>query len=159
MQDKNPPKSTKIVLDAVKELRQLDQVATRESVAELTKLRLSIVDDRLRAFVDGGKLRRLLRGIYDVVDEYTQPRPMSCTILSDGCVSFEIGDSVILLTPQEARYAARALFGFADDARVIESTKQHLYIATELAAKVESLTYEVKAIKGAKHEWRTIRPA
>ena len=32
----------------------------------------------------------------------------------------------------------RALGGFAEDARVIESTRAHLFLATELAAKVES---------------------
>lgn len=139
--------STQRIYEAVRELRQLEQTATRESVADLTGLPLSIVDDRLRALVDDGKLKRLLRGIYELVEQFAPPRPMSCSILTDGQVNFEIGDAVILFSPQEARNAARALAGFAEDARVIESTRQHLFLATELAAKVKKLEIELKALR------------
>jgi hypothetical protein len=139
--------STQRIYEAVRELRNLEQTATRESVAALTSLRLSIVDDRLRALVDDGKLKRLLRGIYEMVEQFAPPRPMSCSILTDGQVNFEIGDAVILFSPQEARSAARALAGFAEDARVIESTRQHLFLATELAAKVKKLEIELKALR------------
>ena len=74
--------STQRIYEAVRELRQLEQTATRESVADLTGLPLSIVDDRLRALVDDGKLKRLLRGIYDLVEHFAPPRPMSCALLS-----------------------------------------------------------------------------
>jgi hypothetical protein len=141
--------STQRIYEAVRELRNLEQTATRESVAALTSLRLSIVDDRLRALVDDGKLKRLLRGIYEMVEQFAPPRPMSCSILSDGQVNFEIGDAAILFSPQEARSAARALAGFAEDARVIESTRQHLFLATELAAKVKKLEIELKAVKAS----------
>jgi len=139
--------STQRIYEAVRELRQLEQTATRESVADLTGLPLSIVDDRLRTLVDDGKLKRLLRGIYELVEQFAPPRPMSCSILTDGQVNFEIGDAVILFSPQEARSAARALAGFAEDARVIESTRQHLFLATELAAKVKKLEIELKALR------------
>lgn len=139
--------STQRIYEAVRELRQLEQTATRESVADLTGLPLSIVDDRLRALVDDGKLKRLLRGIYELVEQFAPPRPMSCSILTDGQVNFEIGDAVLLFSPQEARSAARALAGFAEDARVIESTRQHLFLATELAAKVKKLELELKALR------------
>lgn len=141
--------STQRIYEAVRELRQLEQTATRESVSDLTGLPLSIIDDRLRALVDDGKLKRLLRGIYELVEQFAPPRPMSCSILSDGQVNFEMGDAVILFSPQEARNAARALAGFAEDARVIESTKQHLFLATELAAKVKKLELELKAVKAS----------
>lgn len=144
-----PQTSTQRVYDAVCELRGLDQIATRETVAELTGLKLSIVDDRLRALVDDEKLKRLLRGVYELVETFPPPRPMSCSILDTGLVKFEIGDQVLDLTPREARSAARALGGFADDARVIESTKQHLFLATELAAQVEVLKRQVRALTAA----------
>ena len=139
--------STQRVYDAVRDLRELDQIATRDTVAELTGLKLAIVDDRLRALVDDGKLKRLLRGIYDLVETYPEPRELSCTTLSNGWVKLELGDALLNLTPTEARRAARALGGFAEDARVIESTKAHLFLATELAAKVESQGRELKAMR------------
>jgi ribosomal protein S25 len=139
--------STQRVFDAVRDLREVDQIATRETVAELTGLKMSVVDDRLRALVDDGKLKRLLRGIYELVEAFPEPRELSCTTLSNGWVKLELGDELLRLTPTEARRAARALGGFAEDARVIESTRSHLFLATELAAKVESQGRELKTMR------------
>ena len=139
--------STQLVFDAVRDLREVDQIATRETVAELTGLKMSIVDDRLRALVDDGKLKRLLRGIYELVETWPEPRELSCTMLSTGWVKLELGDDLLKLTPTEARRAARALGGFAEDARVIETTRSHLFLATELAAKVESQGRELKTMR------------
>jgi hypothetical protein len=142
-----PLTSTQRVYDAVCELRGLDQIATRETVAELTDLKLQIVDDRLRALVDDGRLKRLLRGVYELVEIFPPPRAMWCGILPDGYVKFELGEHVITMTPREARNSHRALGGFAEDARVIESTRAHLFLATELAAKVEKQEREIKAMR------------
>ena len=139
--------STQRVLDAVRDLRELDQIATRETVAELTGLKMGIVDDRLRALVDDGKLKRLLRGVYEMVETFPAPRTIYCGILPNGMVKLEVGESVETFTPSEARRAARALGGFAEDARVIESTRAHLFLATELAAKVESQGRELKTMR------------
>lgn len=143
--------STQRVLDAVLDLRELDQIATRETVAELTGLKMGIVDDRLRALVDDGKLKRLLRGVYELVETFPEPRPIYCGILHSGMVKLEVGESVQTFTPSEARRAARAMGGFAEDARVIESTRTHLFLATELAAKLEKMGRELKALRAAMH--------
>lgn len=142
-----PITSTQRVFDAVRDLREVDQIATRETVAELTGLKMSVVDDRLRALVDDGKLKRVLRGVYELVEIFPEPRPIYCGILHSGMVKFEVGEGVMTLTPTEARRAARALGGFAEDARVIESTRAHLFMATELAAKVESQGRELKTMR------------
>lgn len=139
--------STQRIFDAVRDLREVDQIATRETVAELTGLKMAIVDDRLRALVDDGKLKRLLRGVYELVETFPAPRPIYCGILPNGMVKLEVGESVETFTPSEARRAARALGGFAEDARVIESTKAHLFLATELAAKVEAQCRELKTMR------------
>ena len=144
--------STQRVLDAVRDLREVDQIATRETVAELTGLKMAIVDDRLRALVDDGKLKRLLRGVYELVETWPEPRELSCTMLSTGWVKLELGDALLSLTPTEARRAARALGGFSEDARVIESTKAHLFLATELAAKVEAQRREMKTMRALLRE-------
>lgn len=138
--------STERIYEAVRELRSLEQIATRETVAELTGLKLSIVDDRLRALVDDGRLKRLMRGIYELVEVYPPTRPVFCGILQDSSVNLEIGETVLILSPHEARNVARALGGFVEDARVIESARQHLFMATELAAKVEKLERVIKGL-------------
>lgn len=141
--------STQRVFDAVCEIRSLDGIATRDTVAELTGLKLTIVDDRLSALVDEGRLKRVLRGVYEVVEAYPEPRAISCTHLPNTWVKVEVGDEVLTLTPREARMLGRAVAGFAEDARVIESSKQHLVLATQLAAQVEQLKREVKALQHA----------
>lgn len=155
-----PPKtipSTQRVYEAVRDLREVDQIATRETVAELTGLKMSVVDDRLRALVDDNKLKRLLRGVYELVETFPEPRPIYCGILHSGMVKMEVGENVLTLTPSEARRAARALGGFADDARVIESTRSHLFLATELAAKVESQGRELKTMRALLREKLDVR--
>ncbi|WP_287919775.1 hypothetical protein [Comamonas sp.] len=139
--------STQRVFEAVRELRAMEQIATRETVAELTGLKMGIVDDRLRSLVDDGKLKRLLRGIYELVEQFPPPRAISKTVLGNGAVVYDIGDDVITLSPQEARVLAELSLGAAGTAVLIHSTNQHLFLATELAAKVEKLERELKAQK------------
>ena len=145
-----PIPSTERIFQAVRELRAMDQIATRETVAELTGLKLSVVDDRLRTLVDDGKLKRLLRGVYELVESFPEPRAISKTVLPNGAVVYDIGDEVLTLSPQEARVLAELSMGAAGTAVLINSTNQHLYLATELAAKVEKMEREMKALKAHK---------
>lgn len=145
-----PIPSTERIFQAVRELRAMDQIATRETVAELTGLKLSVVDDRLRNLVDDGRLKRLLRGVYELVESFPEPRAISKTVLPNGAVVYDIGDDVWTLSPQEARVLAELSMGAAGTAVLINSTNQHLYLATELAAKVERLEREMKALKAHK---------
>ena len=153
-----PIPSTVRVLEAVRELRAKNQIATRETVAELTGLKLSIVDDRLSALVGDVKLKRLLRGIYELVEEYPATRNISKTILDSGYIMIEIAgrdgaqDVVLHLTPSEDRALAMLSVGASGQAILINSTNQHLYLATELAAQVESLKREIKSIRADKSD-------
>lgn len=144
---------TQRVLDAVRELHALEQVATRESVAELTGIKQSSVDSCLRDLTDDGKLRRLIRGIYEMVEMYPRSRAVSKTVLDDGCVLIEVGDDMLRLTPAEDRALALVQAGAAAQAAAIESSRQHLFLATSLAAKVEAMSRELRTLK-AKHEER-----
>ncbi len=145
-----PITSTDRIYDAVRELRGLEQIATRETVASLTGLKLSVVDDRLRTLVDDGKLKRLLRGVYELVEDYPETRAISKTVLPSGYVKYDIGDEVITLTPTEDRTLAMLGIGAAGQAVMINSTNEHLYMAQTLAAKVEKLERELKAHKAHK---------
>lgn len=93
-QEAKPMRSTERVYEAVQELRSLEQIATRVTVAELTGLNQAIVDDRLRALVDDGRLSRLIRGVYEVVDSHPPARAISKTLMPDGSVKLEIGDII-----------------------------------------------------------------
>jgi hypothetical protein len=90
--------STQRIYDAVCELHALEQVVTRETVAELTGLKLTVVDDRLGALVDDEKIKRVLRGVYVPVEQHPPARAISKSVLPDGMVMIEIGDEVLHLT-------------------------------------------------------------
>jgi hypothetical protein len=145
-----PVTSTERVYEAVRELRAQEQIATRETVADLTGLKLQIVDDRLRTLVDDGRLKRLLRGIYEMVEIYPPTRAISKTVLSNGWVKYEMGDEVFTLSPTEDRVLAMLTAGAATQAAAIESGRQHLFLATELAARLEKLQQEMKALRAAR---------
>ena len=139
--------STQRVLDAVQELAALEQTASRETVQELTGLSMTTVDDRLKVLTDDGKLRRVVKGVYILATAYPPARPITCTQISDGYVTAEVGDTVLVLTPKEARMLGRGLAGFAGEAQIAESVQKHLMLATDLAAKVEVLMRQVRALR------------
>ncbi|MEG2981528.1 MAG: hypothetical protein RR831_18640, partial [Stenotrophomonas sp.] len=116
--------STRRVFDAVCDLHALEQIATRETVAELTGLKLTIVDDRLGALVDDEKLKRVLRGVYVPVEVFAPARDISKTIVSNGLVKYEIGETVLALTPREERRFAELASGVLTQAIAIESSRQ-----------------------------------
>ena len=141
--------STQRILDAVCELHALEQVATRETVAELTGLKLSVVDDRLGALVDDDLLKRVLRGVYVPVEKHPPARPMSKLILPDGMVKLEIGDEVLTLTPKEDRALALLQAGAATHAAAIETGRQTSIMVTEFAARIQKQDREIAALKAA----------
>ena len=139
--------TTNRVFDAVRELHALGQIASREKVQEISGLRQTIVDDRLRALADEGKLRRLTRGVYEVMATFPAPRAQSISELDDGRVLFELGDIAFTMTPAEARKAGRLLGGFGSDATLIDTATTHLRLAADTAAEVVMLKRELKAVR------------
>ena len=92
---------------------------------------MTVVDDRLRTLADDGRLRRLVRGVYDLEKPYPPPRPMFFGILADGFVKVEVGDDVLTLSPTEARRLARGLGGFAEDSRLLDLNRVLAQIAPQ----------------------------
>ncbi len=129
--------STERVYEAVQELRSLEQIATRVTVAELTGLKQDVVDDRLRALVDNGRLSRLIRGVYEVVDRHPPARAISKTLMPDGSVKLEVGDEILTLTPREDRILATILVGAATQAIQIETVRQFTTLMTSSIINVE----------------------
>lgn len=151
MHDQAPTKSTanemdsrEMVFQAVAELRRLDQPATGAAIAELTGLKRTIVDDRLRILITDKRLHQRARGYYEVVEFFNAPRVISKTVLPSGMVVFDIGDDVIALNPQESRVLAELCIGAAHTALMIHTTNQHLFLAHEIASKVEKLDRQLK---------------
>ncbi|MDI3510833.1 MAG: hypothetical protein PWQ61_1598 [Betaproteobacteria bacterium] len=125
----------------------MGEVSSRETVAQVTRLRLAIVDNHLKELAADGILRRVQRGCYVPAETHPPPRPVSITETEDSTIVLEIGESVLHLTPREARMIGRGLAGHVDDLRVAESVRQHLFLAGELAATVKSLAHQVHELR------------
>ena len=67
----------------------LVRMGTRDTVASVTGLTLTVVDDRLGVLVDEGELIRAQRGIYMPAQKFPAARPMSKTIMPGGMVKIE----------------------------------------------------------------------
>lgn len=108
---------------------------------------MSVVDDRLRTLTDDGQLKRLMRGVYELVTVFAPPRVISKTILEDGSVKYDIGDEVWTLTPSEDRRLAELSIGAAQAAAMAHSTKEYMYLATKLAARVDQQQRVIDALR------------
>lgn len=144
--EQNEEKSTDMVHRAVKELAAMGQSANRYSVKDLTGLVMTVVDDRLRALARDGEIFRTARGNYEIVKLWPAPRAISKTEV-DGWVIYEAGDQVMRLTPEENRQMAKMCAGEAAHVLTLDSTREHLMLAHDLAGKVNYLMQQIKALR------------
>ena len=120
------------VYQSVRDLHAVGRAATRETVAEMCRLPLLVVDEQLRALHKAGQVVRVLRGHYEPALAFDPPRPVSKTILADGSTKIEIGDDVLTLSPAEDRALGLVMVGSAGVAVLAESSRQHLVMATSM---------------------------
>lgn len=142
--------STQIVLDALRDLHQQEQIVTRETLQAFTGLKLPIIDDRIRALVEDGLAIRVQRGVFVPAEVHPPARPMTKTLLPDGTVNLEIGDTVLILTPAEDRMLARIQAGVMMQAATIEVGHQTALIAGEIQGRLNRVERSIAATpKGA----------
>lgn len=146
--DIRPEKRTSaaLVLEAAWDLHTRELIVTRETVADLTGLKLTTVDDRLGVLVDEGRLKRVLRGVYEPVTVHPPARPMSKTVLPDGIVMIEIGDLVLHLTPREDRTLASLQVGVSQEMQTIADRHQTNAVMADLVLKIKALERKLAAM-------------
>lgn len=128
-----------LVLEAVEDLHNLEQIATRETLHEYTGLKLTTIDDRLKTLHQDGDIIRVQRGVYVPVVRHPPARHISQTILPDGMVVLEIGDDVMHLTPREARTLAMMVSALATQASQIELGQKASFATQELDTRTRRL--------------------
>ncbi|MNY06435.1 hypothetical protein D3C86_1391930 [compost metagenome] len=139
--------TTALVLEAVQDLHAKEQIVTRETLAELTGLKLTVIDDRLGTLVDDGAILRVQRGVFVPAQQHPPARPMSKTVMPDGMVKIEIGDEVLQLTPREDRALANLMAGAAAQAVAIETGRNTAILAAELGEQIKQLRRQVAALE------------
>lgn len=138
--------TTALVMEAVQDLHAQEQIVTRETLAGLTGLKLTVIDDRLGTLADDGAILRVQRGVYVPAPRHPPARPMSKTVMPDGMVKLEIGDEVLNLTPREDRMLANLQAGAAAQAAAIETGRHMATIAAEQAQEILRLRRMVQAL-------------
>lgn len=99
-----------VVFQAIRELCALRRQASRQAVADLTGLKMSIVDDHVKNLKDDEVIRQVVPGIFEPVF-LEQERAVSFTIVPGGSYKLEVGDQVMDLTLREARNVGLATAG------------------------------------------------
>lgn len=141
-----PLSNAEIVLEAIQDLHAREQIATRETLSELTGLKLSIIDDRLGYLVDDGKIHRVQRGVFVPAAHHSPARPITRSMLADGTTVLEIGDEVLHLSPRESRMLGEVMAGSAQAFAVIEIGHQAAYQSNVLGAAISDLRREVSRL-------------
>ena len=83
------------ILEAIEDLHNQEQIVTRETLSQLTELKLSVIDDRLSYLVDSGQIIRVQRGVFIPTPKHRVSRIMSKMVVPDGTAKIEIGDDEI----------------------------------------------------------------
>lgn len=129
------------VLDAVTDLHNQEQVVTRETLSDILDLKQTIIDDNLSSLTNDGLIHRVQRGVYVPSVSHLPARIISKIVLHDGTVVIDIGESVLTLTPKEARVIGSLMMCEAMQYSNIE-IGHHAALA---AAKVELELKEMRA--------------
>ena len=94
----------KMILDAITDLHNSEQIVTREVLVQVTGFKMPIVDWHVNQLVDDEKIRRVKAGVFVPIGNLRPARLITRSIVpDDGTTVLEIGETVVVLTPREAR--------------------------------------------------------
>ena len=136
--------NAEIVLSAVQDLFAREQIVTRETLAELTGLKLTTIDDRLGYLVDNGRIRRVQRGVFVPLEQHKPARPISRTLCPDGTTVLEVGDTVMILSPRESRMIGELMAGSSQQYAAIEIGHEAARLNAVLSAQVSDVRRELR---------------
>lgn len=133
------------ILEAIEDLHNQEQIVTRTTLADLTGLQLSIIDDRLSYLVDSSQIIRVQRGVFIPAPKHRPSRIMCKMVLPDGTVKIEIGDDEVLtLTPREARNLGNLMVAEAMQYANIEMGHHMAILQSEISGQVRKLSKQVE---------------
>lgn len=133
-----------MVLAAAKELHAHGQLVTREALMDVTGLKLTIIDDRVKHLTDVGLINKRQRGVYEPVEQFGQPRTIYHAILPGGMHKIEIGDDCVMtLSPQESRTLGHMMAGAAFAFQTTELAHQAIERNNEISRQVRTVVRKV----------------
>lgn len=127
------------IWDAVIDLFNQEQVVSRETLAEVTGLRMTTIDDHIGRMVSNEQLRRVRAGVFVPIPRYDPPRPVYGSMTTDGFFVLEIGDQVVVMQPREARQAGALLAGQFTQFSNIQSGHDANFLANTVWEELKKL--------------------
>lgn len=104
----------KLILEAITDLHNSEQIVTREVLVQVTGFKMPIVDWHVNQLVDDEKIRRVKAGVFVPIGTHRPARPITRSIVpDDGTSVLEIGETVLVLTPKESRMMGEIFGGVA----------------------------------------------
>lgn len=128
-----------VLLEAMQDMHNMEQICTRETLAKATGLAMSVVDDRMTYLCDRGMAYRVQRGVYVPSNEHKPARIITRSLLPDGTTVLEVGDCVLHLSPRESRMVGELMAGAGHQYAAIALGHQAERIAGDLARQVRSV--------------------
>lgn len=150
---KEPPAEAKatgqIIWETILALRENGQAISRQRLMELTSLRYTLVDDHISRWIEEGRLRRVISGVYELTEPMPEPRAVSVTDLHNGQTMIECGDQVIHLWPTEIRALGLRLVGSAMQFAQLQTQHDMGALLAEATVRNRALTDRVSDLERA----------
>lgn len=136
-----------IIWETILALRENGQAISRQRLMELTSLRYTLVDDHISRWIEEGRMRRVVDGVYELTDPMPEPRAVSVTDLHNGQTMIECGDQVIHLWPTEIRALGLRLVGSAMQFAQLQTQHDMSALLVEATVRNRSLADRVSDLE------------
>lgn len=103
--------TSQIIWDAILGMRANSQAISRQRLQELTGLSYTKIDDHVSRWIEDGRLRRVVDGVYELVDPMPEPRTVMFSDTPEGMTVIEVGDQVLQIWPRECQIIGMRLRG------------------------------------------------
>ncbi len=156
---KRDPRATgELIWRTMEKLRENRQAITRQTLQEVTGLSYTLVDDHVSRWIESGRLRRVLDGVYEFPEPFVEPRVVSVSVLSNGTHLIEMGDEQMRGTAEEMDTLGRLLQGGALRYVALGAQQQMGAVVTEATVRNRQLSDRIsdleRALRAAKAERR-----
>ncbi|MCY1230129.1 hypothetical protein D9M72_425290 [compost metagenome] len=113
-----------LVYQTILDLHNAGRIATRTVVKEITGQSYSVVDDHVKRMLEDGRLRRVLPGVFEPVEELPPAQAISLTVLPSGMAKLEVGDMCLDLNPADCRRIGSLFRGSAEELAGLQNARE-----------------------------------
>lgn len=139
-----------IVLDAVIDLHNQEQIVTTDILVEVTGLKKVSIHEHIKILVEDEKIRRVKDGVFVPMVTPPATRAISVTKIPESFTLVEIGDMCLEIWPREERLLGSLLAGACQQYSNIQAGNEMGVIVVEMASRMKKLERELAAYRSKK---------